>query len=98
MDKEEIAAEKIRAILTRLSARDLYDLHFLLYQKTSLRKELVENKLAYYDLTFNQEAFEKKVGRLRRIWKKEIAALTPSMLDYEIAAQMVVEKTKEQLG
>lgn len=48
MGKDEIIAEKIRAILTREKGRDLYDLWFLLLDKGTINKDLVREKLAYY--------------------------------------------------
>ena len=50
LSKEELLAEKIRALLTRKKGRDLYDIWFLLTQGAVLEKELVENKVAYYHL------------------------------------------------
>jgi len=48
MGKDEIIAEKIRAILTRKKGRDLYDLWFLLLNRGEINKDLVEEKLEYY--------------------------------------------------
>lgn len=48
--KEEIAAEKIRAILTRRKGRDLFDLWYLLNLQVSLNDKLVAEKLKYYKL------------------------------------------------
>lgn len=50
LSKEELLAEKIRALLTRKKGRDLYDVWFLLTQGAILEKELVKNKAAYYNL------------------------------------------------
>jgi len=50
LSKEEIFAEKIRALLTRVKGRDLYDLWYLLTQGVRINKDLVEKKLKYYRL------------------------------------------------
>jgi len=50
LSKEEIVAEKIRAVLTRKKGRDLYDLWFLLNKKVSLDSKLIKQKLKYYNL------------------------------------------------
>jgi len=50
LSKEEIFAEKIRAIMTRKRGRDLYDLWFLINQGTQIKKELIKEKLKYYHL------------------------------------------------
>jgi len=49
LSAEEILAEKIRAILTRDKGRDIYDLWFLLSKNTKIDKEMINEKLKYYD-------------------------------------------------
>lgn len=48
--KEEIFAEKIRAVLTREKGRDIYDLWFLLNRGVSVDSKLIKEKLKYYRL------------------------------------------------
>jgi len=48
MGKNEIIAEKIRAILTREKGRDIYDLWFLLVNKGSINHDLLQAKFDYY--------------------------------------------------
>ena len=50
LSKEEILAEKIRAILTRKKGRDIYDLWYLVTQGTNFSQDLVRKKLKYYKL------------------------------------------------
>jgi len=50
LSKEEIFAEKIRALLKRAKGRDLYDLWYLTTQGAFLKKELIKEKLKYYHL------------------------------------------------
>lgn len=50
LSKNEIAAEKIRAILTRKKGRDLYDLWYLLNQGIVINDKLIGQKLKYYNL------------------------------------------------
>lgn len=97
MGLEEIAAEKIRAMMIRTSARDLFDLYFLLRKGTKLKNELIRAKLKYYELAFEFKAFEKSMAKLHAIWKNEIKALSPNYLEYEIAAEFVLNEAKKQL-
>jgi len=46
----EILSEKIRAMFTRNKARDLFDLWFLLKQKTPINWDFVIEKMKYYPL------------------------------------------------
>lgn len=50
LSKEEILAEKLRAILTRTQGRDLYDLWYLISQGVKINSNLVKEKLRYYKL------------------------------------------------
>jgi predicted nucleotidyltransferase component of viral defense system len=50
LSKEEVVAEKVRAILTRNKGRDIYDLWFLLTQGTVLNEKLILEKLKYYQV------------------------------------------------
>ncbi|MBI4360968.1 nucleotidyl transferase AbiEii/AbiGii toxin family protein [Candidatus Micrarchaeota archaeon] len=92
MDATEIAAEKIRAILTRQSARDLYDLYFLLRRNAVPDKELVNGKLTYYEKTFNANEFQKRVRQTEKIWKTEMNALSPNPVDFDDAARLAIQK------
>lgn len=50
LSQEEILAEKIRALLSRKKGRDIYDLWYLINRGIGLDKELIKEKLKYYDL------------------------------------------------
>lgn len=50
LSRDEIFAEKIRALLTRTKGRDLYDLWYLITQGAKMDKGLVKEKLKYYHL------------------------------------------------
>lgn len=45
MSEQEILAEKIRAIMTRNKARDLYDVYYLLKKGTKVNKDLINKKI-----------------------------------------------------
>src|SRR3989338_231981 len=95
MDKTEIAAEKIRAIITRRSARDLFDLYFLLRQKIELDKHIIQKKMDYYSVNFEYKKFEGKIKELEKIWKNEMSTLTPNSLEYEDVKSFVLKEMKE---
>lgn len=95
MHKSEIAAEKIRAILTRDSARDLFDLYFLFRLSAFPDIQTINKKLEYYELRFDVPQFEKKARKLEKIWKKELGALTPNTLNYKDVLNLVLIKIKK---
>lgn len=69
LSEEEILAEKIRAILSREKGRDIYDLWFLLSNNVLVKKELIEEKLKYYDIkNFN---VSKLIERIKKFSKEK---------------------------
>lgn len=50
LSKEEIFAEKIRAVLSRKKGRDLYDLWYLINQGVKSDDDLIKEKIKYYGL------------------------------------------------
>ena len=78
MHKDEIAAEKVRAILTRDKARDLYDLYFLLSRNIIVSKKVIDRKLEYYGLKFDAKKFLGKCEQYERKWNAEMRQLVGS--------------------
>ena len=56
VSKEEILAEKIRAVIHRKKGRDVYDLWYLLHTGTSVTKAFIDKKLAYYHEQFQPDS------------------------------------------
>jgi len=75
LDIEEIAAEKIRCIITREKPRDIYDLWFLSKKGITLDVSLINKKLKIYKLTFNQIRFMEKVNEKQKMWKRDLQDL-----------------------
>ncbi len=100
MDRREIAAEKVRAIMTRTSPRDLYDLYFLARSGTMPKLEDADEKLEYYGEKFSAEKFEKRVKQMEKEWDKEMKTLTASPIGYADAKKEAekVAKTLEKQG
>lgn len=51
LSRDEILAEKIRAVMTRRKGRDLYDLWYLFAAGARLDWNMVKKKLAYYEIS-----------------------------------------------
>ena len=75
MQREEILAEKVRAVLTRNRARDVYDLWFLLKNGTRFELNLVNEKLKYYTRVFEKEVFMERIKRTGEYWEPELKPL-----------------------
>jgi predicted nucleotidyltransferase component of viral defense system len=75
LDVKEIAAEKIRCIMTREKPRDIYDLWFLSKKDIPPDISLVDKKLKVYKLTFDLETFLEKVNEKRKMWRRDLQDL-----------------------
>ncbi|MBT3384253.1 MAG: nucleotidyl transferase AbiEii/AbiGii toxin family protein [Prolixibacteraceae bacterium] len=92
LDKEEILAEKIRAILTRYKARDVYDLNELLLNEVEVDFELVNKKLQTYKLIFNRDEFAEKLEEKRTIFDEEMKRLTNIFDDFETCKKRILKQ------
>lgn len=90
MNTQEILAEKIRAILTRNKARDLYDTEYLIAKKTPINKELINKKLSYYNKTYNKQELQQAITNKEKIWEKELKNLIPIVPDFKTTAQTII--------
>lgn len=83
MKKEEIMAEKVRALMTRKSARDLYDLIFLINSGTVVPRKIVEEKLKFCKIIFDEKALIDNCLSLKGIWTSELKSLVKSIPNFE---------------
>jgi len=95
MDLKEILAEKVRALLWRSRARDLYDLWFLLRKNIALDAGLIDKKLEYYGLKFDRKLFFRKIKDIGKIWESELKPLVATLPSFKVVEADVVEKFKE---
>lgn len=94
MAKEEILSEKVRSILIRDLARDVYDLKFLLDLDTIVNTKLVEKKVEYYKLKFDLNSFYRAIERKRSIWDKELKPIVKEIPSFK----NVFEKIKTRFA
>ncbi|MEK6971048.1 MAG: nucleotidyl transferase AbiEii/AbiGii toxin family protein [archaeon] len=81
MSLQEVAAEKVRAIMSREKPRDVYDLAFLIKEKKILFDEkFINHKMEYYNEKFDEKKFMKKLEQKRKDWKKEMNQIMLSKL------------------
>ena len=95
MDLEEILAEKIRTIYTRNKARDLYDIYKINKKQVPLKIELVNKKLAFYNLSFDKEVFLKKCNEIQPYWNSELQSLIENVVTFIEAFESVKMKVRD---
>jgi len=94
MRLEEIAAEKIRAILWRSKARDVYDLWFLIKKKVAVDFNLINKKLNYYDMKFDLEEFKKRLEEAKISWEGDLLQILTFVPEFEGVRKEIIEKIK----
>jgi len=92
MVPDEAVAEKVRAIMSRDKARDLYDLAFLVRGKgVRFDRGMVDAKLKHCGMAFEPEALADRLGTKEAIWKPELKPLIfGDRIDYRGAASVVL--------
>lgn len=88
---DHIFAEKVRALLVRGMARDLYDLWFLIERGVKPDLELINSKLSLYDKIYSQEEMNKRISQLEKGWNKDLKPLLGAFVPYDVAAKRVVD-------
>jgi len=94
MNPLEIIDEKVRAIFTRNQARDVLDLYIMLKnQELKLNRDIINQKLKYYNLTFSKESFRTSIEQKRHLWVEELQPLVLiSLPDFDNAEKFILEQ------
>ncbi len=92
MAEQEILAEKIRALITRNKARDLYDVYFLIKKGVKMDFNLINHKLSYYSIKFSSHSFKKALKLKEKIWSNELKYLTKNVPNFKEAINIVLKE------
>lgn len=84
---EHIFAEKVRALLVRGKARDVYDLWFLSEQGMHPKLELVNAKLALYEIRFDRQKFLQQIDGLSKSWRRDLQPLLAQVPEFAMARE-----------
>ena len=90
MQEKEILAEKVRAVLLRNKARDLYDLWFLLRKGVSFDSELAAVKLMYYKKSWDAKEFRREVESKKNVWETELRPLVAEVPPFSEVRKLVL--------
>jgi len=102
MRLEEVAAEKVRAIMTRNEPRDIYDLYLLVQKGTIIHDYLVRKKLEGY-AEFSLEEFEEQINKKEEAWDKELKnilfkASAEHLVDFQLAKKAILESLSKNVS
>ncbi len=88
--KEEILAEKLRALSTRCKGRDLYDVWFLLKQKVKTDIKLFERKMKIIEQDPNIDINISEKG-----WKVDLSVLLLNPPEFNMVMDYVIKTLKD---
>jgi predicted nucleotidyltransferase component of viral defense system len=94
MDEKEILAEKIRAIMTRDKARDVYDLWFLIDKGITFNKDFAQKKLDFYNEKFSINDFKKCLDLKKSLWEKELEPLIGNVPEFKEVRKKILSLVK----
>lgn len=91
---DEIFSEKIRTIMVRNKARDLYDLYYLINRNVKFNLDLVNKKLSLYNKKFNKKEFIEAVNNKKEIWDKEMINLVKIYPSFKVISKQIIDFIK----
>jgi predicted nucleotidyltransferase component of viral defense system len=100
MDKRDILAEKVRALMSsgrRHKERDLYDMRFIMEKGGELKKEYVLAKLKESGIDYSSELLSKNIDMIRSTWDQLEPLLPNQLMRYDVA-KGVVRQGLEKAG
>lgn len=89
---EHLLAEKVRALLVRGKPRDLYDIWLMLNQEVPLEDELVERKLALYEMKWDRDKLAAATDRAGSDWERDLRHLLPQYVPYGVVREGVIAR------
>jgi predicted nucleotidyltransferase component of viral defense system len=86
---EHLLAEKIRALLVRSKARDVFDIWLLINQGVSVDRILIEKKLALYEIPLTTQNLNEVLDKARSDWGRDLRPLLPQLVSWEDAESQI---------
>ncbi len=88
---EHLFAEKVRALLVRGQARDAYDLWFLSEQGVRANLELIQAKLALYEMRFDSKQLRKQIMALEKSWQSDLQPLLAQVPEFAMVRERLAQ-------
>ncbi len=92
MNLNEIFSEKVRAVMTRDAARDVFDLNFLLDLNVKPDFDLINKKLKYYDKKFDKKEFSEALTSKKKLWLKDLTPLIRNIPDFDQVKKRIMKE------
>ena len=89
LTREHLMAEKVRALVLRSKARDVYDLWLLSTQGVRLEPALVARKLAITETVLSKELLEDVLTKAGQEWERDLRPLLSQLMPWEAVIRQV---------
>lgn len=92
MHEKEIIAEKTRAVFTRETTKDVYDIYFLLNKGTEVDFDLINKKLEYYGVQWSLREFENAINKRQPLWNKELSPFIENLPEFKEVKKKILNE------
>jgi uncharacterized protein len=86
---EHLMAEKVRALLVRGKARDVFDIWLLTNQGVVVDRKLIEKKLALYEIPLTTQTLDDALDKAKADWTRDLRPLLPQLVSWKDAASQI---------
>jgi predicted nucleotidyltransferase component of viral defense system len=86
---EHLLAEKVRALLVRSKARDVFDIWLLINQGIVVDRKLIEKKLALYEIPLTTQNLDDALDKAKADWARDLRPLLPQLVSWKDAASQI---------
>jgi predicted nucleotidyltransferase component of viral defense system len=82
-------AEKVRALMVRSKARDVFDIWLLINQGVSVDRKLIEQKLALYEIPLTTQNLNDALDKAKADWTRDLRPLLPQLVSWKDTASQI---------
>src|SRR5258706_4890115 len=86
---DHLMAEKIRALLVRSKARDVFDIWLLINQGIVVDRKLIEKKLALYEISLTTQTLDDALDKAKADWTRDLRPLLPQLVSWKDAVSQI---------
>lgn len=86
---EHLLAEKVRALLVRSKARDVFDIWLLINQGIVVDRKVIEKKLALYEIPLTTQNLDDALDKAKADWTRDLRPLLPQLVSWKDAASQI---------
>lgn len=86
---DHLMAEKIRALLVRSKARDVFDIWLLINQGIVVDRKLIKKKLALYEIPLTTQTLDDALDKAKADWTRDLRPLLPQLVSWNDAVSQI---------